>query len=604
MSGPRVETPTQPADPITALEKPATLNDARDRLLQQLARAASQGLVEPRVSLPEALAGPSTLEPAEKPPKLADEEPDNPGLPQINLKAESSIDRDFLDFDLANATAGGTNGCLPLDQIDAASWGNDAPFGHQISALHQRLTGEFDEINHDSALKLARLYLFFGFGAEARATLALLPSTNVDALVTLQLAEIAEHGHAEGAGYLANQMDCTSPAALWSALSYEAIPSDLPIDTDAILREFNALPQHLRRHYGPILSRRFLNAGQADVAKKLLRILDRPDTASTPQAELAKAQADAASGQTRQADIRLEDVVKSNAEPSAEALANMINDRVARGQRVSFEEAQLAGAYAFEKQNDPIGAELSAAHIRALASAGSFDMAFETLVDRGRALRPDQIPALHSDMMRLLADNASDVTFLHHMLAQRFGAAPQLDPFAVNKAAGRLIQLGFPGSTTELIAQDPPRSSSAFRERRLLRAELALKLNRPRQAIVELLDLEGADVNGLRARALSAAGDHAAAYYLFASSPTPENARQEAWLQGDWKRAAAPGEPAYTALADLMATRETATDTKADASQAVLARNRNLIAASTAARETLSAILDANPVPVGAKANP
>ncbi len=138
----------------------------------------------------------------------------------------------------------------------------------------------------------------------------------------------------------------------------------------------------------------------------------------------------------------------------------------------------------------------------------------------------------------------------------------------------------------------------------MLRAELALKQSRPRQAIVELLDLDGADANAVRARALSDVGDHAAAYYLFSSSQAQDKARQEAWLKGDWQRAADPEEPAYTALADLMANRAITGETGTEANQAVLTQNRELIAASTAARETLSAILTANPVTFDAIANP
>jgi len=601
LPGPRVPDPVEPAAVPMPSSQTAPMDDARDRLLQQFARAASQGLLEPRNSLPVPSAAPkATAElPEQQQPDI-----DTDNRRQINLKAESSIDRDFFISQLTTDGDESTNGCLPPHQVDVASWGNDAPFGQQVSALRMNLTGEFDAVSPDVALNLARLYLYFGFGAEARDTVELVVPGTGDTGILLQLADIAENGHGKDAYYLANQMDCTSSASLWSALSYEVLPPGLPIDTDAILRAFNALPQHLRTLYGPTLSRRFLDGGQPDIARKLLRILDRPNTPSTPDAEMAKAQVDKDAGQTQEADARLEKVVASNAEPSAEALVEMINDRIARKERVSFDKAQLAGSYAFEKQNEPIGAELSAAHIRALAASGAFDMAYETLMDRGTALRPDQIPGLHSDMIALLAQHASDMTFLQHILAQPVDPGSPLDPFAANQAARRLIDLGFPEPATKFIAKDAPRSSSAFSDRKRLRAEAALALNRPRQALVELLELDGTETNMLRARAQSAVGNHAAAYYLFASSQYPDKARQEAWLKGDWPNATDPSEPAYTALADMMAANDPAEGATPPTNQAVLARNRDLIDTSSAVRSTLSALLVANPLPVGTDSNP
>ncbi|MDT8321791.1 MAG: DNA polymerase III subunit alpha, partial [Xanthomonadales bacterium] len=48
------------------------------------------------------------------------------------------------------------------------------------------------------------------------------------------------------------------------------IPRGAPINSNAILRHFSALPLHMREHYGPILARRFFDAGHSEIGQAIL----------------------------------------------------------------------------------------------------------------------------------------------------------------------------------------------------------------------------------------------------------------------------------------------------------------------------------------------
>ena len=566
--------------------------DTRDRLLKQFGRAASQGLLSPRRTLPSPGELGQKKEAARQTTESAPStDTKEPAKAQINLKAQSSMDRDFLSALVAQSAENATNGCLPNHQVDVASWGTDEPFGDQISAVRLNLTGEFDQINPDSVVSLAKLYLYFGFGAEARQVLKMLPEKSTDTQILGELSQIAEHDHVSEGTQLLGQMDCESVTSLWSALAYESLPRDLPIDTDAITRAFNSLPKHLRLRYGPILSRRLLDAGSKKAAERIMRILDRPDDVPTPEINLAKAQIDMAEGNTKDAETRLASVVESSTEHAAEALIQAIEGRISRGEDVSFEQAQLAGAYSYELQDEELGPMMKGAYIRALAASGSVDEAFKELSDENLRLSEEAKSAIQTDLMRILGSDADDMTFLKFALApqKRFVTKPETT--VTLQVAQRLFDLGFPVSAQEYLETLAQNQASTDRVVRLLRARIALAQDKPRQAIVELLDYADDEANMIRAQALSAAGDHASSYLLYAAGGHEELARQEAWLREDWENAADPDQPVYGDLSNLIS--HTSEDSAPP--EQILARNKLLVEESDTARATVQALLAANP---------
>ncbi len=586
--------------PVPADAPVADMHDTRDALLRQIGRAASQGLLSPNMELPGKIEQdhPTPEANSSAAPMIAEAEVNPDATNHINLRAQSSIDRDFLGA-FAEASGDSANPtCINPGLIDVAAWGTDEPFADQIGAVRIRLSGEFDRTDAAVALELTRLYLYFGFGVESLQALKLaVPETRETALLK-DLAAIFKQGYAPSGSHLAGQLDCNAPISLWSALSYQTLPTDVAIDEKAILLGFNSLPPHLRSYLGPILSGRFLKAGHPSISDQILNILERNEETTTPQADLAKAEIVLAEGAHEEAEDILDDVITSGTKPSAEALLRKIDTALAAGHEISFETAQLAGAYAQENRDETLGRELSQAYVVSLAASGAFNQSYQELARLGAEFNPENKHDAQSRMLGYLTLNADDMTFLEHVFSDHIGLPGDMNAQDVNNVAKRLLALGFAEKARQFLI--PPAVGENRRNRALLRAEALLLENRPRQAEVELLGLAGEDANILRARARSMVGEHNAAARLFASGNQQDMAKREAWLAEDWEMVLSSGDPVFTDVAMLVKPDKSPADDTISAADdtAVLAHDRALIEASSSARNSIEALLQSLPGPV------
>jgi len=575
--------------PATDVAAPDRLGPSRDELFRQVGRAASQGLLSPRVSVP-APSPPVAQTVADTPPRSEPPAPPRPPAPNLHLRAESSIDRD-LRAAMAAALGPGTESCLDERRVDVTAWGGDGPFGQQIAPLRARLVGEFDIPDRQAVLSLARLYIHFGFGAEARQTLTQFLEPDARDTVLLAMARIVDEGDAGAGSALSGQLSCGPMAALWSALAEPVLPADRPIEPNAILRGFAALPEHLRARLGPDLARRFHTAGLTRQSADIRRMLGRGDVGDTPEAQLVAAEIALSEGSTEAAETMLGALVARDSGPAAEALVRLIEARLRRGADISAETAELAGAYAAEYRGQPLGAALVEAHLLALAASGDFDGAFAALP---RALADDAgaQTRLRARLVEVLTRQADDFDFLHHVLALSGATVAGLGDDAGNAVAERLMSLGFAAAASPFVAAEA--AGEAGRERVLLRARIALREGRPRQAEAALLGLSGDDADLLRGEARSMAGDHAVAAEMFAAAGREDAARREAWLGGNWEWLA--GEDA-TAEAAIARRRLAAPAPEADTAGAALAHHRDLIEDSATTRAAIAALLAAHPAP-------
>ncbi len=591
---------TNKPDPVTARTPERYMHETRDRLLRQISRAASQGLLSPSVDIPDTSLPPAPPDPSvesETAPVTAASEASTDTADHINLRAQSSIDRDFLS---ALARASGTSDspdCISPEQVDVASWGTEEPYASQVGALRLRLSGEFDKTDEDVALKLARLYLYFGFGVEAGQALKLISEKTPDTRLLADLAAIFETGHTADGSQLAGQLTCGAPVSLWSALSYPTLPAGVAMDDNSILLGFNALPPHLRSYLGPVLSRRLLEAGHDATSERILRILDRNKETTTPDADLVRAEMKIAAGAHAEADAILDDVVTTGAGVSAQALLLKIETALEAGDVISYETAQLAGAYAQENRDVTLGHELSQAYVVSLAASGAFDQSYQELKRLMPGLERTNLLAAQSRILGFLSANADDMTFLKHVFAAHKGQPDTLNDGVVNAAAKRLLALGFTTKARQFLT--PEADAEHRRMRALLRAELSLKENHPRQAEAALLGLDGEDVNLLLAKARSLIGEHKASAQLFASGNQPSMARREAWLAGDWDMILAADDPVLKDVARMVNQGNDVPQAEGPQTAGIgeLAQGRALIAASSSARDTIDALLQAQPGP-------
>ena len=570
-------------------EREKRISETERRLAEQVSRAVSQGLITPRAARlpdlkPETPAR-SELISDNRPQPASEEKPETPGL---NLRAETSADRDLLEALGALTMTKNGETCLSAAQLDISAWSGNGTFSQQIGAHRSALVGEFDRPNTDAARKLAQLYIHYGFGAEALHVLKSTGLSDQDQTLLQSMGEIMEYGHARSPEAFADQFDCDTPVALWAILAHETIPGTAEINAEALLRAVNSLPPHLRNLLGTIASDRLRSVLRHELSGRVLRLVERGMQTPDARFDMAQAGQHLAEGDVPAASDALENVVEANTDLSPKALIKLIDSRLSANLPLDVQTTDLAGAYAREYRKQPLGIELKRVHILALSEVGAFDDAFAELLHFSDRATPEMIAQIRNRAMSALARSGSDQAFLKHALEIEDQALSTLGIASANAVASRLIALGF--SPRAEIYLRPGADGDLGAARRLLRARAALAQMKPRRAEADLLGLSGAEADMLRAQARSMGGDHQAAQRLFAKLDKPDRMLEEAWLSGDWDTLRSSGDTLWLEVAEMAMEPDAETATR-EAETGTLARNRLLLAESSTTRETIAALL-------------
>lgn len=543
---PAVATPLAPS-----LPDPRVVQAEAD-LMMQLGRAAAQGLIEIDLPDPRALivppaplspppdesaAGPAPgAAPDEAPPAAAASSAPTGLAPQdpaghLAIHAETSIDRAMAEeIQISGVTSEG-EACLPDSAVDIAAWGDARAFSEQLADAQTALLGEFDQPDPAAVERLVKLYLYHGFGAEARASAAAFGLGGGNAEVLLTLAQILDDGHARQPGPLAGMTDCDTAAALWAVLAGPRIAPGATVDHGAVLRSFSALPLHLRRALGPGLVERFIAADAPNTARAIRDAILRAAGDQGPGMQMIDARLGLAQGDGAAAEAALGAVVAEDGPLGPEALILLIDNHLAEGRPVPPPLTETAAALAFEHQEAALGPALARAHVLGLASAGAFAAASEELARAGPAWPPEARRDLARELARMLTDWPEDAVFLARYLADRelFDRADPPVDLRLD-VARRLLDSGFAAEARQALG--PARTVA---EGRMLAARAALVERDTGQALALLAGMVGAEAAALQAEALGMAGDHAAAAEAYRRAGLPERAAAEEWRAGNWE---------------------------------------------------------------------
>lgn len=586
---------------ITPHDVTFDLTETRDQLLRELGRASTQGLLTPkRKSLSEPVSKPvekTSATEGDSPRNevsLAAREPRNADSVRLNMRAQSSIDSATTSIRHGTPPYDPQGRCVPKDWLDVPSWAGTGAFHQQVGDLNRQLLREFDHPDKEIALKLARLYLYFGFGSEARHILDMRPERSEQDDILREMALIMDRGHAPDTARLATMAGCGEPAVLWALLAKPTMPLETIFDHKALLRAFAGLPASLRDIFGPELARRLIEARHSRTGRDILRMTER--TGATEQSDLALARADLAkAGDDHDtAQTELGAAIANNSLNAPEALGQLIEGLLSRGAPVPLDKAELAGAYAYENRGTELGRRMTETYLAALGASG----AFEKAVSEFDRLRPDLDAAgtagIATSLMQQITRHGDDVTFLRHALSDHL-----ITPDMVGAALGvdiakRLLEAGLSEHAGKFVTADPP--GLGARMAKLTRAEIALMRERPRQAEVELLGLEGPDANSLRAKARSLVGDHAAAQILYAASDQTEKTKEAAWLAEDLDQMAEAENPLLRQTAEILSNRVQEQQAVSDLS---LEHHRGLLESAGNLRATMESLLDEKEAPHG-----
>ncbi|MCB2115638.1 MAG: hypothetical protein KDE00_04890 [Rhodobacteraceae bacterium] len=588
---------TSEPDPVQVHPTPLALPGARvaaaeDALLHDLGRAASQGLIE--IDLPR----PGTAEP--KPPAQAPDQPASDATAaHMGVHTETSIDRGAVRSATRSPVTATGGTCLPDKDLDIAAWGDDRPAALQIAEARTALVGEFDRPDHARVMALARLYLHFGFGAEARATLAAFGEDGEAALTLAGMGAIVD-GHDAGAGF-APMMSCDGFVALWALLSAEEVnPSD-PIKPGAVVRAFSALPLPLRHTLGHEVVRRLSLRHEALAADAIRDALARTTEPGDQDLDLLAARIDLENGRPDEAEKRLVALAETNMPRSVEALMMLLESKLARGETVPPGLTASAEALAFERRAGTDGPALHRLAILSRSAAGNFDAAFQGLSAWPESTPEEMRKATVRGVFAALAKAPDDAALLRGYTARRdlFDAS---DPDLVLRLdlGDRLVAAGVSGPAREVLAGE---AAHTERGRRILARAAMLDLD-PGAALAALGGLDGAEAATIRADAQALAGEHATAASAYGVLGDSARAAREAWRAGDLREAMTGTDNLAKALQRLRAAKEEPAPLPdppppADAAahtapQGPLAAARDLVATSRSTRDALRSVLAAS----------
>lgn len=437
--------------------------------------------------------------------------------------------------------------CIDASRLDMRSWSDDRPFLGQVSELRATLFDERDQLNDVAALQLARIYLFFGFGVEARQILSIGQNTRSEFPELWDIAAIMEYGKPKQNGYLARYLHCEGEAALWAVLAAPHLSQADPVNVDAALLSLSGLPLRLRQILAPEVSARLLSYGDREAAATALRTLERTPERTSSNAEFAQAELELASGDIQAAQEGFLEVVSTNAEQSAEALIAVVNSAIETGAVIDEDLVALVESYAKELRNDPIGDELNQAHILSLAKSGQFVAAFEQF-DSFRAPNV-RLNELASSLHVLLAQDASDTEFLHTVFEGHADMLEMIDDLAKTHVAHRLLDLGFAASAEILLSNVS--DSRTDENTQILRARVAIELGRPEEARANLFGVSSKEADQIRAQAEMMKGNVRQAYELFQRAGDNDRMRQTAWMAEDWNELVVGVDDQFETVAEL-----------------------------------------------------
>ncbi len=575
-----------PSLPTGILPQESRTGEMQRALLEQLGRAAAQGLVG--FNAPSSESRQHDARPA-RDTMTAPE----PAVPQTNkedslpLHIETSIDRDSIFGKLPNALAADGAPCPDDAYLAVGDWGDDTPPALQISAARTDLVGEFDRPDPARVTALARLFIYLGFGAEARATLRAF-EVESEAAAWIDLLAQIEDGATTDEPRLATLAACDNAAALWALLGREASLPRSDLNLEAIQRSFSELPLHLRHQLGPRAIERLISADALETAAALRNAILRAGDPEEPALTVATARLAIEAGDPDTGLNTLENLAHGNGTPAEEALVRSIRLRLDRGEAVPPELAANVGALAFEHRYGVRGPELATLQVLALASTGDFATAFaaESRWDEGF---PADLRA--SALLRLfarLASDGDDWTLLQQYFANRerlMESGP--DILLRLDLAERLNLAGFASAAADLLHGE----AGTTERGRLILARQALAAGDPDVALGLISSINGEEAASLRGEALLQAGQPEKAGAQFKSAGDDVGASRAAWLAGAW---ADMGESAPEALASSVRTlglAESGGQRNEAPPEAELAAGRELVEEANRARGALADLI-------------
>jgi hypothetical protein len=564
--------------------------DAERAIIESLARAANQGVfdIASRVVpiVPDNLTEDGATPPAQLPVLTPVTDPMD-GVPTPlpgpageggpGLILRTGIER---SADGEQGTPDGSSQCISDEALGIDTWGDERDFSEQIADHRRILSGEFDVIPEGASEALAKTYLYFGFGQEARQALALDENNSQERLILEALSRVVDDVPQRG-DVLGNQIACPGFVALWSALANGSLEGTTQDGRNAAVMAFRLLPDHLRGHLGARLAKLFLDAGDPTTADIVLTATRRLDTGDTTETDLTSAAVIETTEGVGPAIEALDAMAEGDTRMTADGLVRLINLMVTDGQMVDDATLELAATMRFEARGSEDARSLGLAEVLARTARDDFETALALVLGEESPFDDTDRAEQGAFIVKAMAEREETAPFLSFA----FRELPQgLPADAENAVAARLLAVGFPERALAILSS--PATDEAMAERRYLRAEAAAALG-DMDALEEALSgLNDARATQIRSAALAASGDFQSALAEDQQSPGTDQAADAAWRAGAWSLLEAGEDPLLQA-----ASRAILTEPSELPSPPTLAARRDLLEEAQATRALTEELL-------------
>ncbi|MEO1493828.1 MAG: hypothetical protein AAFV19_16870 [Pseudomonadota bacterium] len=169
--------------------------------------------------------------------------------------------------------------CYENSVFDFSEFSAHSALPDKISALRRSLVGEFDRADSAQAIALVKLYIYSGFTAEAREILKSFAKNDELAPIYMELSHLRDGDPLPETSSIRKQ-DCVGEQALWRAYAEalqgdgeEAVRSEL-----AAGRALERLPVELREHVAATIGNAAAENGDWDSARRMEAIMARAAT--------------------------------------------------------------------------------------------------------------------------------------------------------------------------------------------------------------------------------------------------------------------------------------------------------------------------------------
>ncbi|MEM1313166.1 MAG: hypothetical protein AAGI51_01320 [Pseudomonadota bacterium] len=585
------------------------VEEAQRALLRQLSRAVDQGLVNLRS--PEApIDRAATPQPQAAPARdtVAEPVPD-PGLAAAAARSTSSLasepapdeqnqsdptpgDRDQMQIRAMTAfddrrgrvaPSAEVRTCPSDDWLRAASWGEDEDFYGQLSALRATLVEEFDRPSPAAALDLARLYIRFGFGAEALQALEKNDLDGTEVAMLVDAATVVDAGAAAVGGPLDRAGRCSGPTATWR-LAAGLAPSPLDVAEtgwrNAALTAFEELPLLLRRRLAPRVVETLVEEGHLEFADAFRARLDRAPGDHGRRWDLAVARLLFAQDEIVRGEALLRRAAEARDDVGAEALLELAERALAQDGALDAEVIERLASESASRDGTLLGRRLLVAELFGRAGRHELREVLDliALEKETRAGRKDDLDAaLRAVLKEADANHVGEAAYAAAVLAHAsaMGTTPPWDSTRL-VVARELTAIGLGNVAQDVLAPVIARGGA---DGRVAAASAQIALGRPSEALLLLQPVESELASRVESEALAADGRHEAA--LARLGRIEENDAALAWRAGAWSQAAELGDdPGRRDLARWMAGEErldpAPSEPALDATREALERSQDL----------------------------